>query len=119
MSFLRNRHEQLADYLRDQIKHGRLDEPLPNTREWADRLSVSCTTLYSALHTLQRESLISIHARRGIQLKPGCQTAPVSSPVKIVRLVFFSTKFPELPTYPHWFGLLSERMHSQGIQLTV
>ncbi|MCC7519944.1 MAG: GntR family transcriptional regulator [Verrucomicrobiae bacterium] len=119
MSFLQNRHEQLAAHLREQIQRGQLTEPLPDTRTWANRLGVSCTTLYAALHTLQREELISIQPRAGIRLSHPRAPRVASGGARVVRLIYRSTDYPESFSHPHWCGLLSEQLQTHGIQLTV
>jgi len=118
MSFLRSRAEQLADHLRGQIQRGELVEPLPNTRDWARQLSVSCTALYEALHTLSREKLIVIAPRKGVRLNP-TRSAAVTTEPRIVRLVQRGADYPDLVVSAHLWGLLSQRLQAQSIQFSV
>lgn len=118
MSFLRSRAEQLADHLRGQIERGELAEPLPNTREWAAHLSVSCTALYEALHTLAREKLIVIAPRKGVRLNPARSLSVAQGP-RIVRLVQRGADYPDLVVAAHLWGLLSQRLQAHSIQFSV
>lgn len=118
MSFLRSRHEQLADHLRSLIARGQLREPLPNTRDWAGQLGVSCATLYETLKTLKRERLILIEPRKGIRLNPH-RRATSARGTKTVRIVYRGVDYPEFIAYSHWCGLLSQRLQAHGIQLSI
>jgi hypothetical protein len=57
---LQSRAEQLATYLREELRRGALAEPLPGTREWSRQLGVSRSTLDNALKLLARERWIEI-----------------------------------------------------------
>lgn len=119
MSFLRSRHEQLADHLRDSIRRGQLPEPLPNTRDWAGQLGVSCAPLYAALHTLQREKLIAIEPRRGVRLRATNLVRPRSGMAKVVRFLYRGMDYPDFSSYSNWCGLLSQRLQTHGIQFNL
>jgi hypothetical protein len=119
MSFLRSRHEQLADHLRGQIARGQLREPLPNTRDWASQLGVSCATLYEALNTLKREKLIVVRPRQGIKIIARTNSPPVARDAKVVRIVYRGSDYPEFFAYANWCGLLSQRLQTHGIQLSI
>jgi len=118
MSFLRSRAEQLADHLRGQIQRCELKEPFPNTRDWAGQLSVGCTVLYAALHTLAREKLILIHPRKGVRLNPA-RPAPVATGPRVVRLVQRGVDYPDLAVSAHMWGMLSQRLQAHAIQFSV
>ncbi|MCB1106373.1 MAG: GntR family transcriptional regulator, partial [Cephaloticoccus sp.] len=60
---LQSKPAQLAEYLRTAIRGGSLGEPLPGMRVWSRELGVSRRTLQTALQTLQREGLLTMHAR--------------------------------------------------------
>src|SRR5687768_8182751 len=114
MSFLRSRAEQLADHLRGQIQRGEVVEPSPNTRDWARQLSVSCTALHEALHTLERERLIIIEPRKGVRVNPvATLPPPAASGPRIVRLVQRGADYPDLTVYSHLWGPLSQRLQAQ------
>lgn len=117
MSFLRRRHEQLTDHLREEIRAGRLAEPLPGAREWASRLGVSCTTLYAALHTLEREGLVAIHARRGVRILSDRAKRADLSVTKVVRVIFRGLDYPQLNPSSLWVGQLTQRLQTHGIQV--
>lgn len=70
MGILRSPSEQVADYLRSEILHARLMEPLPNTRDWSKQLEVGRDTLCTALRILEREGFIANRRRRGFELLP-------------------------------------------------
>jgi DNA-binding LacI/PurR family transcriptional regulator len=119
MSFLRKRHEQLVDHLRDAIRDGRVTEPLPNTRDWASQLGVSCTTLYAALRVLVRERLVVIRPRQGVRLNARPPARRVAGLTRTVRILYRGADYPEFFFYSSWCGLLARRLQPHGIQLTV
>ena len=119
MNFLRTRHEQLADHLRQQIRLGLLSDPLPTTRDWAGRLGVSCATLSTALHTLERERWLAIRPRQGLRLNPARPGIRAAAAVKRVRLLYRGLDFRELPSYIRWYGMLSQRLQPHGIELII
>ncbi len=62
----RPRHEQLSDWLREQIEKGRYkpDDRLPSEHELSERFGVSRITVRRALQTLEHEGLI--YRRQGL-----------------------------------------------------
>jgi GntR family transcriptional regulator len=62
----RPRHEQISDWLRDQIEQGayEVDEKLPSEKELGERFDVSRVTVRRALQTLESEDYI--YRRQGL-----------------------------------------------------
>jgi len=62
----RPRHEQISDWLREQIEEGTYapDEKLPSEKELGDRFDVSRVTVRRALQTLENEDYI--YRRQGL-----------------------------------------------------
>lgn len=54
------RHEQISDWIRDQIESGtyKIDEKLPSENEFTEKFDVSRVTVRRALQTLENEQLI-------------------------------------------------------------
>ncbi len=116
MKLLRHRSEQVAAHLREQIQNGELAEPLPGTRVWSQRLGVSPPTLASALHQLQREGWLMV-GRRGVRLVAGAVARPAGTPT--VRILHYGAEYPEVRAAFDWIIPLSERLHLDGIRLSL
>lgn len=82
----RPRHEQLSDWLRDEIASGRYaeDDQLPSENELGDLFGVSRITVRRALATIEHEGLI--YRRQGL----GSFVAPSRVPQGLVRLTDFA-----------------------------
>jgi DNA-binding LacI/PurR family transcriptional regulator len=117
VNFLRDRAEQLADYMRGCISRGELVDPLPTTREWSERLGVSRPTLRKALRELQREGLIAIRPR-GVHIQSP-QAEKQKHPNRLVRLLYYGPDLPEISHCMVWVAPLSERLHRHRIQIVV
>ncbi len=116
---LHSKPHQLADYLRNAIRHDRLTTPLPGMRLWSQQLGVSRRTLTSALQILQREGWITIHPR-GARLNPNPPVADSSrkqSP-KRVRWLIEGAYRHNLHTHHETFDRLHDRFRLRGIELT-
>lgn len=111
-----SRSGQIAAHLREQIRCGELVDPLPSTRSWSQKLGVSRPTLESALHQLQREGLLVIHPR-GVRIAPGGGRPPSGNPT--VRVLYYGLEYPEIREEFDWIVPLSERLHYDGIELTM
>jgi len=119
-NFRRKRSENLADFLRERIRHGELTNPLPSTRLWCLQLGVGRPNLLQALKVLEHDGLVSI-TRRGVSLKPqkarGKKTA---SPLpRILRVLYFNRNAPHLRHDCEWVSALSERLSTDGIHVSV
>lgn len=117
MNYLRNRHEQLASFLREGIVKGTYGDPLPSTRVWAQQLGVGRPTLLRALQVLASDGLITMTKRGAtlVQGEPASQgaAAPVPKVVRILTHDKFSGRF-DLQTIR-----LSEQLQNHGIRLDV
>lgn len=82
----RPRHEQLSDWLRDQIEGGTYepDDQLPSEKELCDLFGVSRITVRRALQTLENEELI--YRRQGL----GSFVSAPPLPQGLVRLTDFA-----------------------------
>lgn len=119
MDFLLNRRERLAEYLREQIHEGQITEPLPNTRDWARALGVSCPTLSGALQLLAKEDLVTLHPRQGVRLHGGQKRPSGRTGRRAVRLVYRAADFPAGPTTTRWVVLLSQFLQNNGIHFRI
>ena len=118
MNHLRTRAEQLAEHLRNQIDHGQLVEPLPNTRDWARQLEVGRNTLGTALKILERDGLVAHKGTKGFQLVARPHNVAPGSVRHIVRFVSY---WPDMRGH-HNAGsslalVLAERLHLHDIEL--
>jgi|SRR5699024_4552550 len=79
------RHEQISNWIREQIKAGnyKADEKLPSENALSDKFSVSRVTVRRALQTLENEQLI--YRRQGL----GSFVKDTRSQQPLVRLVDF------------------------------
>ena len=117
MSVLGSRTEQLASHLRNQLSHGQLADPLPNTREWSKQLEVGRNTLGAALRILEQEGLIIHHGTRGFHLQG---SPPKLAPLdrKFVRIISY---WPEYRGHHNagssLVSVLAEKLHSHNIDL--
>lgn len=82
----RPRHEQLSDWLRNQLTSGRFDahDQLPSEHDLGEAFGVSRITVRRALGTLENERLI--YRRQGL----GSFAAPPQVPQGLVRLTDFA-----------------------------
>lgn len=82
----RPRHEQISDWLRDQIKKGtyEVDDRLPSEKELGQRFDVSRVTIRRALQTLEHEGYI--YRRQGL----GSFVQERRAPQGLVRLTDFA-----------------------------
>lgn len=115
---LQSKPMQLADYLRQSIRHGKLVEPLPGMREWSRQLGVSRRTLHAAVQILQGEHLIAMH-QRGARLHPHPPDRHAGMPAatRRVRWLNHGTYRHLLHSHRHTFDLLHERLRLRGIEL--
>src|ERR1041385_2789059 len=93
--FLRSRSDQLADYLRGCITRGELREPFPTIRTLRSNLGVGKDTLERALKALERQEVLRIQPRRGIQLLRGAgmpQRDRISGESRVVRWIYYGRK---------------------------
>ncbi len=117
MNYLRDRSEQLADFLRERILNGDYEDPLPSTRAWCQKLGVGRPNLFRALQVLTSEGLISM-TKRGAILAPVRSKSQVTTPAnpKVVRILTLTNSGGH-------FDLevirLSEHLQLQGIRLAV
>lgn len=118
MNYLRNRHEQLASFLREGIGNGTYGTPLPSTRVWARQLGIGRPTLLRALQVLAAEGLIEI-SKQGATLVQSklTEARPAAPPVtKVVRILSHDALSGQ-------FNLqiirLSEQLQNHGIRLVV
>lgn len=117
---LNSKPHQLADYLRESIRQGRLVTPLPGMRLWSQQLGVSRRTLTTALQILQTEGWLTLHPR-GTRLNPqspaAAQSSASSAPQRVRWLIDGSYRH-NLHTHHGTFDLLHERLRLRGIELT-
>lgn len=115
---LQSKPHQLAEFLRQSIRHGKLAEPLPGMRLWSRQLGVSRRTLHAALQMLQREGLLTLRPR-GAQLNPlsGQTAIAKSNAPKRLRWLMEGTYRHHLHTHHITFDLLHERLRVRGIEL--
>lgn len=118
MNLLRSRVEQLAEHLRDQILHGQLAEPLPNTRDWSKQLHVGRRTICSALQILEQEGLLTRNTSNAYQLQASRITITPGSVRKLVRGIIY---WPDYRGHHNSGGsttqYLAERLHSEHIEV--
>ena len=117
--FLRSRADQLADHLRGSIARGEIVEPLPNIRDWSARLGVGRGTLEQAIKILDREGLLRVQPRRGIQLSSGAVSAPRTPRTRLGRWLFYGRDFPDLSVLMEIFAAVAERFQFHDIQLSI
>lgn len=116
---LHSKAHQLAEYLRDSIRQGRLAAPLPGMRLWSRQLGVSRRTLQDALTELRQEGWLTVRPR-GIHLNPTSAKPAASrttAPCR-VRWLLESTYRRYLYNYHVIHGLLQERLGPRGIELS-
>jgi hypothetical protein len=115
---LQSKPYQLAEFLRQSIRHGKLAEPLPGMRLWSRQLGVSRRTLDSALRILRDEGLLTMHPRGArLNIGPNQSTAnPVQSPRRVRWLIDGSYRH-HLHGQHQTFDLLHERLRLRGIEL--
>ena len=115
---LQSKPRQLAEYLRQSIRQGRLAEPLPGMREWSRQLGVSRRTLHTALEILQREHLLAMHPR-GARINPQPPDRGPAQPEapRRVRWLIEGTYRHHLHSHRRTFDLLHERLRLRGIEL--
>lgn len=120
--FLRSRADQLAEYLRGCIARGELREPFPNIRALRSKLGVGLHTLEMALRILERQSVLRIRPRQGIQILRGSVAPPnVPQPdsTRVVRWLYYGRDFPDMSAAAEILLSVSERLLVHGIRLNV
>jgi len=117
MNVLRDRCEQLANFLREAIIQGDYAPPLPSTRAWCQQLGVGRPTLLRALQILASEGVISM-TKRGAVLnsRPSKDKSAVQATTKIVRSL---THGAYSGTFDGAIIRLADQLQSQGVRLVV
>ncbi len=115
---LQSKPLQLAEYLRQSVRHGKLEEPLPGMREWSRQLGVSRRTLHAAVQILQGEHLLTMHPR-GARLNPHPPDRSSAKPAapRRVRWLIDGTYRHHLHSHRRTFDLLHARLRLRGIEL--
>jgi DNA-binding LacI/PurR family transcriptional regulator len=115
---LHSKSRQLAAFLRQAISDGQLITPLPGMRHWSRELGVGRRTLHAALHELQAEGMLTVHAR-GARLHPDMPAKPALPAVKArrVRWLIENTYRRHLHNYHETFSRLQQRLSSHHIGL--
>ena len=115
---LQSKPHQLAEFLRQSIRLGKLAEPLSGMRSWSRELGVSRRTLDTALRLLQAEGLLTMHPR-GAKLNPvvAAKTPAPTGVTKRVRWLIDGTYRHYLHSHHRTFELLHERLRVRGIEL--
>lgn len=117
MNFLRDRCEQLANFLRDGILQGEYPVPLPPTRVWCQQLGVGRPTLLRALQILNAEGLISMTKRGAILKSVNRRPKPeLHAATKVVRILTYGDTGGN---FEMEIIRLSEQLQIQGIRLVV
>ncbi len=111
----------MAEHLREQILRGDIGDPFPGSRALSETLGVSRHTVDRALRELQREGFLRIEPNRGIRLLRNQRAASVKPAAQrqTVHLLYYVHNYPEVGVWLHWIAPLSERLHQQGIHLTL
>ncbi len=118
MTYLRNRAEQLADYLRSAIANGTISEPLPTLRNWSKQLKVSTHTLQDAIKILKREGWLGAKPRENFYLlrkpfkhKPNTHHQPV------VRWLMYDKRLKYSPIISEIVMAITQKLTIHNISL--
>ena len=120
--FLRSRADQLADYLRGCITRGELREPFPTIRTLRSKLGVGKDTLERALKALERQKMLRIQPRKGIQLLRAAgmpQRERISGESRVVRWVYYGKKHQDMSSVAEVLLSVSEHLNVHDIHLSV
>ena len=117
MNYLRDRCEQLANFLREGILRGEYAVPLPSTRAWCQQLGVGRPTLLRALQVLASEGLITM-TKRGAVLVPVEKRPPTVSHAA-TRVVRVLTHGGDVGGFEMEIIRLSEQLQLHGIRLVI
>lgn len=117
MNYLRDRCEQLANFLREGIVRGDYADPLPSTRVWCQQLGVGRPTLLRALQILTSEGLITM-TKRGSVLAP-IEQKPPPTPHPTTKVVRVLTYGEAVEGFDLELIRLSEQLQSHGIRLVI
>src|SRR5436309_2990073 len=120
MNFRRSRSDQLADHLRGCITRGELREPFPTIRTLRSKLGVGKDTLERALKVLERQEVLRIQPRKGIQLLAGAgmpQRERVSTESRVVRWIYYGKKHQDMSSVAEVLLSVSEHLNAHGIRL--
>jgi DNA-binding LacI/PurR family transcriptional regulator len=119
MNFLRSKPEHLAEHLRDCIARGEIVEPLPNIRDWSERLGVAHGTLESAIGILKREGVLRTRPRKGVHIVRGPARARRLQQPPTVRCIFYGRHYRDVPTLTEIIGAISQRLTPHGIRFSL
>lgn len=107
------------DHLRGGIARGMVTHPLPNTREWSAKLGVGRGTLEDALRVLEREGLVRIRPRKGVQILPSKRQPGSSRRRRVVRWCLYARDYPHVSMWMEVFHAISERLRPHNVDFVI